>query len=346
MGESSGGAVASIRQFLRRLVSSLRAGRAEDDLAREVSAHLRLLEDKFVAEGMTEAEARLAARRAFGGGVEQAKDRRRDARSFRWLDEARADTVYAVRSLRRNPGFAVAAIFTLALGIGAAAAISSVVDTVLLQPLPFPAGDRLVNVHERGLERGVPRMNHQEYLAWRARTGTLSGLAAFSGHPQIAVTTPGGTARMSAGMVSGNFFEVFGTPALLGRTIVSSDEANPQVAVLTFAAWQRHYGGDPAILGKTLDARPSSAGADTRYLTIIGVLTEDHETLMAGLDFYMPFEPAMANGRPPAIGRLFGRLRDNVTLAAAGEEANAIGNSVRVPRPASAKQLNGPRFAV
>ena len=131
--------MANIRQFLLRLASFLRFGRAEDELAREVAAHLRLLEDKFLAEGMTEAEARLAARRAFGGGVEQAKEHQRDARSFRWLDDARADVVYAVRSLGRNPGFAVAAIFTLALGIGAATAISSVVDTVMLQPLPFPA---------------------------------------------------------------------------------------------------------------------------------------------------------------------------------------------------------------
>src|SRR5688572_9061800 len=239
-----------------RLVSVLRFGRAEDDLAREVAAHLRLIEDKFLAEGMNEAEARLAARRAFGGGVEQAKEHQRDTRSFRWLDDGRADVSYAVRSLRRNPGFALAAIFTLALGIGAATAISSVVDRVMLQPLPFTDGDRLVDVTEHAGRGRTVGVNYPEYLAWRARTRTLSGLVAIGGHPQIAVTTPNGAARLGAGIVSTNYFEVFGAPAMLGRTIVSSDGANPQVAVLTFDTWQRHYGADPNILGKTLDARP------------------------------------------------------------------------------------------
>jgi putative ABC transport system permease protein len=335
--------VTSIRQFLLRLASFIRFGRAEDDLAREVAAHLRLLEDRFLAEGMSEAEARLAARRAFGGGVEQAKEHQRDARSFRWLDDARTDVVYAARSLRRNPGFAVAAIFTLALGIGAATAISSVVDSVMLQPLPFPDGDRLVTLSERGLQPRVPRISYSEYLDWRARTRTLSGLTASSWHPQIAVTTPNGTARMSAGIVSTNFFEVIGVRALFGRTIVSSDDANPQVAVLTFETWQRHYGSDPDILGKTLDAMPS--GGQTRLLTIVGVLPEHHETLGSMLDYYMPIEPT-TDGRPSGGGNLIGRLRDGVTLAAAAEEANALGNAIRPPRPASAPPLTEPRFAV
>jgi predicted permease len=338
--------VASIRQFLLRLASIIRFGHVEDDLAREVAAHLRLLEDKYVAEGMTQEEARLAARRAFGGGVEQAKEHQRDARSFRWLDDARADVIYAARSLRRNPGFAVSAIFTLALGIGAATAISSVADTVMLQPLPFPDGDRLVNLTERGLDRATPRMHYQELLAWRARTRTLSGLATASGHPQIAVTTPNGTARLTAGIVSANYFEVLGARALLGRTIVSSDEANPQVAMLTFEAWQRHFNADPDILGKTLDARPSSGGADTRFLTIVGVLPADHETLASAMDFYMAAESVTKDGRPAGTGRLIGRLRDGVTLAAAAEEAIALGDAIRPPRPVSAPPLNGPRFVV
>jgi putative ABC transport system permease protein len=295
---------------------------------------------------MSEAEARRAARRAFGGGVEQAKEHQRDARSFRWLDDARADVVYAVRSLRRNPGFAVAAIFTLALGIGAATAISSVVDTVMLQPLPFPDGDRLVDVTEHAGRGRTVGVNYPEYLAWRARTRTLSGLVAIGGHPQIAVTTPNGTARMGAGIVSTNYFEVFGAPALLGRTIVSSDDANPEVAVLTYETWQRHYGADPNILGKTLDARASSGMGETRFLTIVGVLPEHHETLVNVLDFYMPIQPVTNNGRPAGAGRLFGRLRDGATLAAANEEAIALGTAIRPPRPANAPPLNGPRFVV
>ena len=266
-------------------------------------------------------------------------------RSFRWLDDARADVTYAVRSLGRNPGFAVAAIFTLALGIGAATAISSVVDTVMLQPLPFPGGNRLVTLTEPGREPRGRGPNYQEYLAWRQRTRTLSGLASSGWHPQIAVTTPNGTARMSVGIVSPNYFEVLGTRALLGRTIVSSDERNPQVAMLTFETWQRHYGSDPAILGKTLDARPSGSD-ETRYLTIVGVLPEHHETLGSTVDYYMAVEPVTSAGRPSGAGNLIGRLREDVSLAAANEEANAIGTAIRPPRSASAAPLTGPRFAV
>ena len=260
---------------------------------------------------------------------------------FRWLEDARADVMYAVRSLGRNPGFAVAAIFTLALGIGAATAISSVVDSVMLQPLAFPGGDRLVALNERGRQPRDPRVNYQEYLAWRARTRTLSGLAAQSGHPQIAVTTPNGTARMAAAIVSTNYFEVLGVRPFLGRTIVSSDDANLQVAVLTFETWQRHYGGDPGVLGKTLDAR--AMGQEPRFLTIVGILPERMEPVGLAIDFYMPIVP-VTNGRPAGAGSLIGRLRDDVTLAAASEEANALGSAIRPPRSAAAPPLTGPRF--
>src|ERR687896_71441 len=123
-----------LRRLWQRLASVFRPGRAEDDLARDVAAHLQLLEDHFTRQGMSPDAARIAAKRAFGG-LEQAKERHRDARSFRWLDDARRDIGYAFRSLSHNRGFAASAILTLALGIGSATTIYSIVDTILVQPL-------------------------------------------------------------------------------------------------------------------------------------------------------------------------------------------------------------------
>src|SRR3954454_25091950 len=106
----------AIRRLLRRLGNAFWPGRAEDELARETAAHLALLEEDFQRRGFTAEAARVEARKAFGG-IEQMKDRHRDARSFVWLDDARRDVHYAVRSLRRTPGFAAVAVLTLALGI-------------------------------------------------------------------------------------------------------------------------------------------------------------------------------------------------------------------------------------
>jgi putative ABC transport system permease protein len=262
---------------------------------------------------------------------------------LRWLNDARGDVVYAVRSLSRNPGFAVAAIFTLALGIGAATAISSVVDTVMVQPLAFPGGDRLVRLVENGRRPVDPPTNYHEYLAWRARTRTLSGLAFKGSDPQVAVTTPNGTARLSAGLVSANYFDVLGTRAILGRALTASDEATPDVAVLTYETWQQHFRGDPTILGQTLDTRP--AFTEPRFLTIVGIMPAHLEPLGFSADFYMPVMP-VTKGRPTGIGNPIGRLRDDVTLAAAAEEANALGNAIRQPRRADAPPLTGPRFTV
>ena len=151
--------MAPLRQFVLRFLSLFRNGRAEHELTREVESHLALLEDGFVAEGMTRADAKLAARRAFGG-VDQAKERQRDARSFRWIDDLRRDMAYAVRSLRRSPAFTMAAVLTLAIGIGATTAIYSVIDRILLQPLPFPDGDRLVISASQNAARAPPALTY------------------------------------------------------------------------------------------------------------------------------------------------------------------------------------------
>src|SRR6267154_355762 len=135
----------SMRRLLQRLINVVRPHRAEPDLTRELDAHLALLEDEHRRRGLSPDEARLAARRDFDG-VELTKDRHRDARSFVWLDDARRDLRYALRTLRRSPGFAATTILTLALGIGANTVIFSVINAVLLRPLPFKDSNSLIRI--------------------------------------------------------------------------------------------------------------------------------------------------------------------------------------------------------
>jgi putative ABC transport system permease protein len=343
--------MAIIRRWVLRVLAIFGTDHAEAELKREIDAHLALIEEEFVREGMAPEAARLAARREFGG-VEQTKEHQRDARSFRWIDDARKDSSYAVRSLLRNPSFTIAAVLTLAIGIGATTAIYSVINRVLLEPLPFPNGDRLVVLSEPERARTTPGLNDLEYLEWRSRTTTLSGLSSIGLNPQVIMPTREGTARLTGGIISTNYFEVLGVQAAIGRTIVSADDANRDVVVLSHNTWQTYFRSDPAAVGSVIelrgtlvgtsnaDAKPGAAG---RLLTVLGVLPSDMQELGTPLDFYTPL--VLAPGARAGAGVLRGRLRDGVSLAEANEEADLIGNALRA-RPASDPPLTRPRFLV
>lgn len=345
--------MAGLRQFLLRLLSPLRNARAERELSREVEAHLALLEDEFIAKGMPRADAKLAARRAFGG-VEQAKEHQRDARSFRWLADMAPDVTYALRSLRNNQAFTAAAVLTLAVGIGATTAIYAVVDMVLLRPLPFAGSDRLVAIREPENPPGTPNINYQEALDWRARTATLEDLATHTFNPQVIMRTREGTARLTAGIVSTNYFDVLGVRPALGRLIGREDDANREVVVITDGTWRNYFHSNAGAVGSVIELRgsigqgPSNLGAQAsdpvRLLTVIGVLPPAFDTYGNAFEFYMPMADGMY-GRPPGV-TIRARLRDGVSLQAAQEEANVIGNAIRPPRPAAAPPLTRPRFQV
>jgi len=248
-----------MKRFFLRILNAVLPGRADHRLAREMASHLALLEDDFQRRGMTPDEARLAARRAFGG-VEQAKELQRDARSFVWLDDLQWDLAYSLRSLRKTPGFTAIVVLTLALGIGANTAIFSVVHAVLMNPLPFDRSEQLVRLWERvpaaetpnGMARRVGGLDVRELLDLKARSRTLSHVV---GYGFALVTIPGSaeTVRLALAPVSAAAFPMLGVQPMLGRWFTPRDEeSGERIIILSDRAWHRYFGGDPQVLGKTV----------------------------------------------------------------------------------------------
>jgi predicted permease len=239
---------------LRRLVALFRKQRLERELEGEVLAHLELAERDALAAGLPPAEARLAARQRFGG-IEQIKEDHRDQRSVRWMENLFRDVRYGIVSLGRAPAFTAVVVAVLAIGIGANVAMFNVVDAVLLKPLPFPDPDRLVRVWEAPRPGIFNATMASEFLEWK-RLGTC--FAALSAEQQISAAMNDGTqpTRLAGKAVTGDYFRVFGVTAAMGRTLSPDDDAS--AIVISHAAWQNLFGGDPAILSRrlTIDGAP------------------------------------------------------------------------------------------
>ena len=267
----------------------------------------------------------------------------------RALADAAHDARHAIRALRQSPGFAAVAVVTLGLGIGAATAIASIVDTVLLRPLPFPGGDRLVRLVEHAphpiagrppLQRGL---TYPEFLDWRQRARSFEDAAATIGMAQRMVRTPQGAAGLWGAAATGRTFELLAVRPVLGRTL-AADEANPDVAVLSHDTWRRHFNADPAILGTTLELRTGAlmAPIPPRLLSVVGVLPADFEFPTGPIDFYTPV--ALDPTRPPPQVITIARLAPGVSIDEATAEVNALGAAIRPPWPAAAAAPAGPRF--
>ena len=258
--------------------------------------------------------------------------------------DLRDDMSYALRGLRRSPGFTIAAVLTLALGIGAATAVFSVVNTVLLEPLPYKDSDRLVRIVERAAPPNPTApllrrtgMSWSEMTEWRKASKTMSEMAMSLTPPITLMPTSAGSARLTGALVSANMFAMLGARARLGRILDATDEAaGSNVVVISAGAWQRYFQGDPGILGRAITLKtlgPEAGFLDGTPLTVVGVMPATFDYPLPNADYWAP----ITEGSP--IRKSFGggviaKLQDGTSLEAAADEANAIGDGLR-PKPAS-----------
>jgi putative ABC transport system permease protein len=251
-----------------RVRSLFRRETVESEMEEELRLHSERQLEKYLKTGMSRGEAQRRVRMDFGG-LEQVKEECRDARGVSLLETLAQDLRYGWRTLLNSPGFAAAALFTLALGIGANTAIFSVVYGVLLQPLPFRDAARLVLLHETTPKVGDVSVSYPNFQDWRAQSHTFSEMAAVSnvGFNMNGVSQPENIRGLA---VSPNFLSMAGVRPAIGRGFTPDEEkagAAP-VLLLTYALWQSHFGEDRGVIGQTIRL-------DSRTVTIVGVLPKD-----------------------------------------------------------------------
>ncbi|HKA88106.1 MAG TPA: ABC transporter permease [Haliangiales bacterium] len=263
----------AVRAWLIRLATTLRPGRRERELTDELESHLQLHIDDCIRRGMSPEEARREARLRLGGLAQAQEDMRARSR-LPALESIAADVRFGARLLRKSPGFSAVAILTLALGIGANVAIFSVIDAVLLAPLPYPDPDELVLVGEGDDPDRVTTTSYATWVDWRARSRSFQELALFR---DWSPTLTGGdrAEQLSGARVSAGFFRAVGVTPALGRDFRPEEDApdTRRVAILGHELWRRRFGADPAIVGRTI------ALNETTY-TVIGVLPASFDPLM------------------------------------------------------------------
>ena len=320
-----------------------RRRRSDDDFREEVNAHLDLDTDRLIAEGMSPELAKAAARRAFGN-VARVQERFYESRRILWLDHARQDFIYALRSFVHNPGFALVVVVTLALGIGANTAIFSLVNSLLLRPLPVRNPEQLVVVVDpsRGLDlpASVPNLlsfmwNYPMWVQIRQRPQLFDGAFGYF-YSRFNLSSGGETEFVDGLYASGRFFETLGVAAIRGRTLTDSDDqrgggASGPAAVISHSFWQRRFGGASDVMGRTLHV-------DRVPFTIVGVLMPGFTGPVAGRapDVVIPIGTVSLVRGPEFLDRaginwitITARLKPGQTLDAATAALRGVQSQIR-----------------
>jgi predicted permease len=310
-----------VRRFVLRLLAFFRPGAAEAELSREIHAHLQLLEDEFASKGMARDDARLAARRAFGG-VEQAKEHQRDARGFRWLDNSRMDFTLGARVLAKYPALSLIGGGGLAVGVAIGAGFFAIAYSFLYATVPVERGDRIVALENWDLDANneMQRSMH-DLLVWQREMKTVEEIGAFRTIARNLIV-PGGPAEpVQVAQITATGFSITRVPPVIGRPLVAADEraGAPPVVVIGADVWHSRFGGDAAVLGKELRL-------GNVVHTIVGVMPEGYG-FPINHSYWIPLTTDVS-----AFGRregpdifIFGRLRDGVAMEQAQAELSALG---------------------
>ncbi|HZI48644.1 MAG TPA: ABC transporter permease, partial [Pyrinomonadaceae bacterium] len=296
----------------------------------ELEEHIQLLAERYRRQGMTSEAAMLAARRQFGNTTLLQEDRR-SMQIIPIIEAVRGDLIYAVRMLRRNPGFAATAVLTLALGIGANTTIFSVCNAVLFKPLPYAEPDRIVMLSERMPDGKLSTVAPANFVDWQNESRSFSEMAAVRATSFASSFILGGqseASRLIGGDASSSFFSVLGVRFMLGRNFLPDEDrpGHDGVAILSYGVWSQRFGADPNIAGKTITLNDES-------YTVVGVLpagfqfgnTAEDFQAQSQVDIWVPLQlDPQRLQRGAHILRVIARLKPEVKLAQAQAELNVM----------------------
>ena len=319
------------RVRLRMLIDRDRVDRELDD---ELQHHVAVETEARTAQGLPPAEARRQALATLGG-LETARNHAREARFGAALEQIVQDVKYAWRSLSRSRGFALVGVVTVALGIGASTAVFSVVDAVLLNPLPFPRAERIVTVWQLDAAAAVERaVSPGNFLEWRDRGTAFDGMATVE-PSGVDIVSDGEPQNLRIWRVSEGFFDILGVPAQHGRTFTVDEHQSgvDGAVVLSQGFWQQRFGGDPGVVGRTLTL-------SERPYVVVGVMPQQFD-YPPGRDLWMSraFTEDDRQSRGPGFLNVIARLAPRVSVDAARAEMAGVAEQLAREYPATNQQV-------
>lgn len=331
-----------LRGLVVRSAGVFGRGRRDRELAEELESHIQMHVEDNLRAGMSPREARRQALVQLGGVVQTAEECRRQ-RGLPLIETLLQDLRYGARMLLRRPGFTAVVVFTLALGIGANAALFSVVNGVLLNPLPYPQPEQLVTLHQSkpNFETGaIPFPNFRDL---QKENKTFSAMAVSRGYG-FTLTSAGEAERVNAQHVTADFFSLLGVKPALGRTFAPGEDERgaPPVALISAGLWERKFGSAPDVLGKSL-------ALDDRSYTVVGVIPASFHlrvNLFRDADVYVPIgqwdNPALENRSAALSLHGIGRLKPGVTVEQAQADLDRVMRDLAAAYPAT-NRGNGAR---